>query len=139
MIGRANLRRTRAGQSTVEFAAVMTVFLLLTFVTMKLALAVYNYNIVCSAAREAARYAMVRGPNSPNPATTAQIQQAAIDAAPGLSLATGNINVSWVNDPNLPSRKDVEIQISYPYTLSIPFMSSRTLTLSSTAQMLAAQ
>lgn len=131
--------RFRAAQATLEFAITITVFLLLTFVTMKLALAVYNYNMVSSAAREAVRYAIAHGPNSPNPASTSQIQQVAINAAPGVTLSTSNVTVKWMTDPNLPSRQDAQVQISYSYTLQIPFMTTRTLNLSSTSQMLASQ
>ncbi|HTW88925.1 MAG TPA: TadE family protein [Candidatus Binataceae bacterium] len=129
----------RAAQATVEFALTIAVFLLMTFVTMKLALAVYNYNMVSSAAREAVRYAIAHGPNSPYPASTSQIQQVAINAAPGVNLSVSNVNVKWMADPNLPSRQDAQVQITYSYTLQIPFMTTRTLNLTSTAQMLAAQ
>ncbi len=132
-------RQACAGQTTVEFASVVMVFLMIAFVTMKLALAVYNYNMICSAAREAARYAITHGPNSPNPASIAEIQQVAVDAAPGLSLSASNVTVNWLNGPSLPSRKDAQVQVTYPYTLRLPFMASRTLTLRSTSQMLAAQ
>jgi Flp pilus assembly protein TadG len=131
--------RFRTAQATLEFAIAISVFLLLTSVTMKMALAVYNYNMVSSAAREAVRYAIAHGPNSPNPASTSQIQQVAINAAPGMNLSATDVSVKWMTDPNLPSRQDAQIQVSYPYTLQIPFMSTRTLNLTSTSQMLAAQ
>ena len=126
-------------QTMVEFALVASVFLVLLFAIMQLAIAVLSYNMVSFAAREAARYAMVRGPNSPNPATTAQIQQIAINAAPNLNLSTSNISVNWVTDPNLPSKQDVQIQITYSLPLQIPFTKAVTANFVSTSQMLVSQ
>jgi Flp pilus assembly protein TadG len=126
-------------QTMVEFALVASVFLLLLFATMQLALAVLTYNSVSFAAREAARYAMVHGPTSPNPATTAQIQQIAINAAPSLNLSTNNISVNWVTDPNLPSKQDVQIQVTCSFPLQIPFTKPVTANFVSTSQMLVSQ
>lgn len=131
--------RHRAGQTIAEFALAATALVLLIFGLIDMALLVYNYNTVCSAAREAVRYAIVHSPTGPNPATTAQIQQVAINYAPELNLAPSNITVSWPADSNLPSQDDAKVAISYNYKLSIPFLSARTLTLTSTSQMLVSQ
>ena len=123
----------------VEFALVASVFLLLLFATMQLSLAVLTYNTVSFAAREAARYGMVHGPSSPNPATTAQIQQIAINAAPSLGLTASNITINWPTDPNLPSKQDVQVRISYNYQLQIPFAQAVSPNFVSTSQMVVAQ
>jgi Flp pilus assembly protein TadG len=127
------------GQTMVEFAMVATVFLLLLFGIMQMALTVYNYNTVCSAAREAVRYAIVRSPTSANPATTAQIQQIAINTAVGLNTSQLTIAVSWPADANLPTQTDARVKVSYQYQLQIPFFSPLTMTLASTSQMLVSQ
>jgi Flp pilus assembly protein TadG len=132
-------KRTQPGQALGEFAIVSTVFFMLIFGIVEACFAVYNYNMITSAATEAARYAIVHSPTSADPATTSQIQQVAVDAAPDLALSASDITVSWPTDPNLPSKQDAEIQISYPYTLKIPFISPKTLTFTSTSQMLVAQ
>jgi Flp pilus assembly protein TadG len=129
----------RAGQTMAEFALAATAFVLLMFGLIDMALLVYNYNTVCSAAREAVRYAIVHSPTGPNPATTAQIQQVAINWAPELNLTASNITVSWPADSNLPSEDDAKVAISYNYKLAIPFLTVRTLTLTSTSQMLVSQ
>jgi Flp pilus assembly protein TadG len=126
-------------QAMVEFALVASVFLLLLFATMQLALAVLSYNSVSFAAREAARCAMVHGPSSPNPATTTQIQQIAINAAPSLNLSAGNVSVNWITDPNLPSKKDVQVQVTYTFQLQIPFANAVTPNIVGTSQMLVSQ
>jgi len=127
------------GQTMVEFAMVASVFLLLLFGIMQMALMVYNYNTVCSAAREAVRYAIVRSPTSPNPATTAQIQQIAINTAVGLNTSQLTVAVSWPADASLPAQSDARVQVSYQYQLQIPFFSPLTMTLASTSQMLVSQ
>jgi Flp pilus assembly protein TadG len=137
--GSLSVRRWPAGQAAVEFALVATVFLLTLFAIMSLGLAVYKYNTLCSAAREAVRYAIVHGPTSVSPSTTAQIQQVAINQAPGLNLKTSDITVSFPADPNNSAQKDAQVKISYNYSPPIPFMRRVTLTLTSTAQMLVSQ
>ena len=58
----------------VEFAIGSTIFLLLMFATIELAMVVYSYNTISHAARECVRYAIVHSPTGPNPATTSQIK-----------------------------------------------------------------
>lgn len=126
-------------QAMVEFALVASLFLLLMFAVLQLSLAVLTYNSVAFAAREAARYAIVHGPSGPNPATNMQIQQVAINAAPALSLSASNINVNWVADPNLPTKQDIQVKVTYPYQIQIPFVSAVTANFASTSQLLVAQ
>lgn len=128
-----------AGQTAVEFALAASVFLFVMFALTEMALVVYNYNTVCSAAREAVRYAIVHSPSSANPATTSEIQQVAINSAVNLNPAELTVNVSFPSDPRLPSQLDALVQVSYQYSLQIPFRSPVTLSLASSAQMLVSQ
>jgi len=132
-------RRWQSGVTMVEFSLVASAFFMLIFGVIQMALAVFAYNSVCAADREAVRYAMVHGPSSANPATTSQIQQVAMNVAPSLNLQTSNITVSWPTDSNIPSQQDAQVTISYNYKIHIPFMSTITLPLSSNSQMLASQ
>jgi Flp pilus assembly protein TadG len=124
-----------------EFAVTAGAFLLVLFGIMEMALAVNAYNDVSTAAREAARYAVVHSPTSNNnPSTTppySDIQQQAVDYAPFLS--TSDVTVSFPSDAQIPSQKDALIQITHTYPLSIPFMSSINLQLSSSSRMLVSQ
>ena len=61
-----------------EFALGTTVFLLLMFAAIEMAMVVYSYNTISHAARECVRYAIVHSPTGPSPATTAQIKTATI-------------------------------------------------------------
>jgi len=132
-------RTSPRAQTITEFSMVVTVFLLLVFGIAELGIAVFNYNSLCSAAREAVRYAIVHSPTGPNPATTSEIQQVAIDHAPALNLTSSDITVSWPADPRLSSQKDAQIAIAYTYKLQIPFLPAVSLQLSSSSQMLVSQ
>jgi Flp pilus assembly protein TadG len=138
-----NGRRKRSlwsrGQTAVEFSTVAATLLLFTFGVMMMGEAVMSYNSMSAAAEEAVRYAVANGPNSPVPATTAQIQQIAINTASQLPLTTSNVNVSWITDPTMATRQDARVVVSYNYPLKIPWMSSITLHLSATSQMMASQ
>jgi Flp pilus assembly protein TadG len=132
-------QQRRRGQTTAEFALVATLFLLMLFGSMLMGLTVYRYYTVCSAAREAVRYAIVHSPASQYPATISQIQQIAINYAAALDPKLLTVNVTWPADPSLPSRSDAQVQVSYTFKLAIPFLSPINLTLSSTSKMLASQ
>jgi Flp pilus assembly protein TadG len=132
-------RLCRTGQAMVEFAIAALALLVVLFGIMQMGEAVYCYTAVSDAAREAARYAIVHSPTSPNPATTAQIQQAAINAAPGLDSTKLTVNVSWPADPNISSQSDAQIAVSYVFSLQIPLWGTTNVTLTSTSRMLTSQ
>ena len=132
-------RKHQAGSTMAEFALVATTFFILSFGIIEMASAVMAYNSVCNAAREAVRYAIVHSPTSANPATTAQIQQVAIDTDPNLGLTTGQVSVTFPADANLPSQSDVLVTISHPYTITVPFLPRVSVTLTTSSRMLVSQ
>jgi Flp pilus assembly protein TadG len=132
-------RTESEGQVMVEFAMVVSVFLLMLFGIMMMTMAVSNYNTVSSAAREAVRYAIVHSPNSASPATNAQIQQIAYNNAVNLNSSKMTVTVSWPADAKLTSQLDAQVSVSYQYSLHVPFMSALTMTVASTSQMLVSQ
>jgi Flp pilus assembly protein TadG len=134
-----------AGQAMVEFAVVGATLLLVLFAMMFMGDAVYTYNTMSQAAREAVRYAVVHSPTSPNPATTSQIQQVAINYADALGLTASNITVTWPQDPNINriSNKndayDAQVAITYTYKTHVPFLKAASFDLTSTSRMLVSQ
>jgi Flp pilus assembly protein TadG len=132
-------KQPESGQAMVEFVLIATAFFLLTFGIIEMGLAAYTYNTISEASREAVRYAAVHSQTSANPATIAQIQQVAINAANGVNLTSSNVAVSWPADQNLPTMDDAKVQITYSYGISIPFMSAMTVQLTSTSRMLVSQ
>ena len=131
-----NRRRRQAGQNMVEFALSATIVLTIIITIMNVGYGVFCYHTIAYAARAAVRYAVVRGPNSATPATTAEIQQVAVNSAPGVNLTTSNVTVTWPADAKITTMKDAKVVVSMPYSL---YLTPVTMTLTSTAQMLASQ
>jgi Flp pilus assembly protein TadG len=131
-----------AGQAMVEFAMAATIFLLLMFAIIELAMVVYSYNTISHAARECVRYAIVHSPTGPDPSTTSQIQKVTVlyaDLPAPNQLVPGDVSVTFPADPNLPSEQDAQCTVSLNYSLRIPFLPSKTLPLTATARMLVSQ
>jgi len=130
------------GTGMVEFAMGATIFLMLMFAIIELAIVVYSYNTISHAARECVRYAIVHSPTGPNPATTSQIQNITVsyaDLPAPNQLVPGDVTVTWPADPNLPSSDDAQCTIALNYSLRIPFLPPKTLPLTATARMLVSQ
>jgi hypothetical protein len=97
------------------------------------------------------RYAVANGPNSPNPATQTAIEAIAVNVAPQLHMTEstfnsngsvdyqGNVTATWVTDSYISTRQDARVVINYNYVLKIPWLSSVTLHLSATSQMMASE
>jgi Flp pilus assembly protein TadG len=81
-------QRVGLGQGLVEFALVLPLVLLLIFGVVDLGRAVYAYNTVAEAARQANRTAIVNQ-------TEATVKDAAIGAAPALNLQASNVTVCY--------------------------------------------
>jgi Flp pilus assembly protein TadG len=139
--------RAEAGSSIVEFALASVILFTLVFGVMAICLALYSYNVVSEAAREATRYAIVRGSacNSfPNCKVTSDQLNTYVR---GLGFPLINVNplsptltavASWPNGNNNP-QSPVQVTVTYKFPLAIPFMPSRTLNMSSTSQMIISQ
>jgi Flp pilus assembly protein TadG len=82
--------RATSGQGLVEFALVFPLIMLLLFGVIDFGRAIYAYNTLSDAARQADRTAIVNQ-------TTAQIQDAGVGAAPALGLTRSDVCVSVRN------------------------------------------
>jgi len=136
------------GETLVEFALSLVVFLMTVLGTAQFGLIVWQYNMMSDLAQEGARWAAVHGMSSSAPASTAQVQTFVQGRALGLSPSVSTYTV----DPNTkactatatnPSALAggvgtcVTVQKSFnPLTGIIPL---GTLTLQSTAQMIVAR
>jgi Flp pilus assembly protein TadG len=131
-----------SGTTMVEFAMGATIFFMLMFAIIELAMVVYSYNTISHAARECVRYAIVHSPTGPDPVTTTQIKGITVgyaDLPAPNQLVPGDVTVTWPADPNLPSSDDAQCTIALNYSLRIPFLPSKTLPLTATARMLVSQ
>jgi Flp pilus assembly protein TadG len=141
------------GTATVEFAITASILLMLMFGIIELCFAFYAYNYVSDAARQATRYAVVRGSSCtgmPDCGITAAELQTYVRgiAYPGINPANLTASTTWLSvSSSLPTTwtacayqcnapgNAVEIDVTYAFPLFIPFWKSRSLSLSSTSQM----
>lgn len=123
------------GQSLVEFALVLPIFLLVLFAIVDFGMAFHAWIAVTNSAREGARLGAVRGP-------AAEIEQRVRDTTG--TLDQDNLTVTVTNAEGDPG-DSVIVDVSYAYSLMTPMADlmalvsggtiSDSLTLSSTADM----
>jgi len=126
---------------------------------MKICLAIYTYHFVSEAAREGTRYAIVRGSRCNTTyftsACPANVDGSDVSAFvkslgyPGISTSAMTVTSAYSTYPagkvctpslscNNPSDL-VTVQVQYAFPLSIPFMSNKTYTMTSTSAMIISQ
>jgi Flp pilus assembly protein TadG len=148
------------GAALVEMALSVSVLLLILIGAFEMCVAFYVYHATSEAARQGSRWAMVRGSAScTNTPSLSKCDAANTDiqsyvAGLGyLNLTTSDVTVSWLQSNglqpvtfssctppgcNLPGN-EVQVTVTYPFNLSIPFLNSRSLNISSTSSMVVAQ
>lgn len=151
------------GATIVSTALASTILIGVFIGIFEMSLALYNYHLVCDAAREATRYAIVRGSasctNSPSlsncSATSAQIQSYVqslgypysaqltltttwLIAGSSGSPATTTWTACTSGTCNAPGNL-VNVVVTERFPLNIPFVSNLTMNLSSTSQMVISQ
>jgi len=157
--------RAEEGSSLVEMAIASSVFFVMFIGLFELCLAFYSYHFVSDAAREATRYAMVRGAtcstNTPSQTncnvTSAQVQSYIRSLGyPGLvsndltstttwcaatssgSPATTTWSACAAGTAETPGN-EVKVVVNYAFPLHIPFWKNGTINVSSTSFMVIAQ
>jgi Flp pilus assembly protein TadG len=132
----------------------MIVLLTLIFGLIEICLALYTFHYVSDAAREGSRYAIVHGSTClvsgvSCTTTSAGIQTYVQDLGyPGIQSAHMTVTTTWSAYPaggacvaagcNGPGDL-ATVKAQYAFTLSIPFLSSRLLNLTSTSSMVISQ
>jgi len=149
------------GSAIVEMAISSAIFLAALFGIIQACWAIYAYNYVNQAAREATRYAIVRGATysptnctAPGAATcvaqagnTGDIAQYVKSLAyPGIDTSRLTVTTTWPNTvgmcPTAPCNYPgnlVQVVVSYPYSFNIPFVPAATFTMKSTSQLVISQ
>jgi Flp pilus assembly protein TadG len=135
------------GANLVEFAVASAILFSLLFGILQMCLALCTYNYISEAAREGARWAMVRGStsctNTPS-LTSCNASSTAIQTYvqglgyPGITSGSVTVTPTWPNGGNSPGNT-VKVQVQYPFTLSIPFVSLTTINMASTSVMVISQ
>ncbi len=130
-------RGNSGGQTATEFALVAMGVLTLTFAVMQGSSAVYAYNFVTYAARDAARYAMVRGASSPQPVSSTDVTNFVLAEAQGINAQSVTVTTTWT--PNNNPGNTVKVRVAYSFAPIARIASKLTLSLSSTSQMVISQ
>jgi Flp pilus assembly protein TadG len=150
----ATLRRRQRGAGLVEQAIVLTLFLTVLFAIIDFGRALYTYHFVSNAAREASRWASVRGFTCTGlsggcPAGDPDVQTYVSNVS-GMGLDPTKITAttSWpitsfssptcgtqINNPGCV----VQVQVTYSYNFFFPFLPTSPITMQSTSQMVISQ
>lgn len=151
------------GSAILETALSAIILLCFIFGIMEVALAAYSYHFISEAAREGARYAIVRGSTAGTGAACASYSSSYCNASadnitsyiqninfPGIDPAKMTVTSTWASYasgstcPASPSPcnspgNQVNVTVQYNFPLSIPFVPSSTIAMSSTAAMIISQ
>ena len=123
--------RGRRGSTMLEGALVMTTFVVVLVGSMDFGRLGFAYNSVTYAAHQAARFAATSGSASGHAASVAAIQANADSNLLGLDASKLTISVTWT--PNNNPGSQVQVVVSYGFQPLVVPISSKSLTLKSTA------
>jgi Flp pilus assembly protein TadG len=151
---RTTMRGAR-GSTVAEFAFTLPVLVLMIFGIIDFGRAIYAYHFVSDAAREATRWASVRGSACTGldscPAQASDVSDyVAHLAPPGIDTSASKLNVEtdWVPPPNAlsvcasqPKNPGcaVQVKVTYKFNFMLPFLPSKTFRLTSSAEMVISQ
>ena len=133
-----NLGNPPRGQTLVEFALILPVFLFLIIAIFDFGRAIYYYSTVHNAAREGARYGVIHPKTTDYPAIETRAREFAI------GLGVSDVNVSVVAGPiervGTVNNPTIKVTVSYIFRPITPFIASlfcgcQTITLSGYAVM----
>ena len=151
----ARIENRERGTTAVEFAICVVLLLTVVFGIMDFSRALYAYHFLSNSAREATRYAIVRGHacdpsvmGSACPAAASDITSYVQNtlAPPSGGLITPNaitVATTWTKCTSCTNNNDpgstVQVKLSYPFNFILPFLPKTGITMSSTSQMVIAQ
>ncbi|MGI9101632.1 MAG: TadE/TadG family type IV pilus assembly protein [Terriglobales bacterium] len=131
-------RRTRErGNAMIESALTAVLLFMLTFGIVGFGRAVWAYGWVSHAAREASRWAAVRGSQSGRAAATTDVTNFVTSELAGLSNNQNQLNVSTVWAPNNDPGSYVQVTVQYTCTQIVPWVPQ--IVVSSRSKMMIAQ
>ena len=110
----------------------MLAFLLILFGILDFGRMVWSYTLVSYSAREATRYAMVRGTASGHTASIADIKSVAASSALGLDPKSITTVVTF--NPDQSAGSTVKVAVTYNLSAIAPYIPTGVLGLKSTSQ-----
>jgi TadE-like protein len=146
------------GGTIAEFALSSTILIAIVFGIYQTSFALYSYSYISDAAREGIRYAIVRGSactgfsecsGTPVGATAAQVEAYVKSLGyPGISSNNLTVTTTWpttgsactpITSPCNNPGNLVKVVVAYKFPLSIPFVPLKTISMSSTSEMVISQ
>lgn len=117
------VRSSRQGQTLVEFALLLPLFLLIVVVIFDLGRAVYYYSAISNAAREGARFGIINPPS--NPTNVTNIKNTAVNYAFGIPLTNSDVVAGFGPDETVGgfTFKTVQVAITYSFAPATPLVS----------------
>lgn len=163
----ASASRDQSGSALVEMALSAVVLFSMLFGVIEFGYALYTFQFVNEVSREMTRYAIVRGSACSTSSsmtncgftdtdTTLQAYARSAYAYPGINMSNLTVTNTWYSPVknsdgtvaswtacgsgtcNVPGNM-VKVTVSYPFVLGIPFVPSRSLTVSSDSSMVISQ
>jgi Flp pilus assembly protein TadG len=107
-----DVRASLRGQSLIEFALLLPVFLLAVVVVFDLGRAIYYYSAVHNAAREGVRYGIV------HPDDVAGMKNKAVKYATGLGLTTANVTAGLGTPETIGGFPNPTVKVTVTYSFS---------------------
>jgi Flp pilus assembly protein TadG len=141
--GSGRILKGEGGSGLVEYAVIFVIFMTMLLGIADFSRLLYAYHFVSSQAREAARYAMVRGCSTvsthcPTPASASDIQTFVKNVPLGIDSSRVTVPApTWTPDHSPGSV--VKVEVDYKFNFMFPFVSTSTLNLKSTSQMVISQ
>jgi len=120
------------GAAMVEFAIVLPLFLTLAIGTFDMGRALWTYNTIGNASRDAARFASVRSNVSDTPATADTIAARVYSKAPSLEKSRVTVQANW--RPSNNPGAIVQVRVAYAFQPVLPWTGSRTITISTATE-----
>ncbi len=108
----------RRGVAAVEFAFVAPVIFMLTIGTIDVGRLVYSWSSLDHLAREATRYASVRGAESLNPMTQTQLETYVSSRLIGIDPNDLTITVAWTPNNSPGGTVSVQLDLQFNFFLS---------------------
>jgi len=129
------------GSALIEFATTLSLLMTFVYVLMQLSMAFYTYGMISECAREATRYASVRGSTCKTSSGSSCTASTTSVSTYAKGLGFPNIGGSTITpvttypDGNESPGSRVQVQITYPYSVSLPFVPKQTISLQVSSEM----
>jgi len=136
------LARSEDGATLIELAFMLPLLFIFFFCFMEMCLAFYTHDLISECAREGTRYAIVRGascvtaPGGASCTTTTTAIQNYVTALPLPNLAGGKMTVvaSYPDGSNVIGDR-VKVVVTYAFKITMPYVPSSALSMTSTSEM----